>query len=263
MIWNMTGGGGGVATIFVSYPYSSTLTCTNGSVTLTATNSTTSRANAHFNVPVAGSWTLTARNGSFSATETVSVSVGGSYFVELYYKSYLVEEGIIKVTPVLSDPNNIKNNLDANGNDIYESYFAPRHTWFFCTRGNYGNHHCEVMFPVTITYATRLAFERLPWVTPPGQGGFVPENPRDYVAFHGARGGFMRTATTDTSPGTNYQISKIYEGGIQSDWLMQINGEITYTDLTRFSGSGYASLGWESMSGGLLGVEVKNFYVEY
>ena len=261
MILNMTGGGGGIATIFVSYPYSSTLTCTNGTITLTATNPTTSRANAFFNVPSTGTWTITAKNNSFTASNTVVAAVGGSYFVELYYRSYFIQDGIIKVTPVFNDPNNIFNNLDASGNDIYESYYKPRHTWFFCTRGSWGNHHAEVMFPVTITYAKRLVFVNGADYNPPGGGG-TPSGGLANMVYHSDRG-FMPNYTTDINPGTNKQMVTIYDGGVYTEGLSQLGSLYIYTDLEGFSGSGYAAMGWESFSGGLLGLEVKHFYLEY
>ena len=253
----MTGGGGGVATIFVSYPYSSTLTCTNGSVTLTATNSTTSRANAHFNIPATGNWTLTAKSGSFSASETVTVSVGGSYFVELYYKSYLIENGIIKVTPVFNDSSNIKQNVDPNGVDCYDWYCAPKHIWMFNTIG-WAGHHALVMFPVTITYATRLVYESGSEYSPRGGGG----TPTSTLVEHTDRG-FTPNYTTNSSHGTNKQMAIYYNGGIWSEGLNMI-GQFIYTDLKGYSGSGYATIGWESSNtGAFTRVEVKNFYVEY
>lgn len=257
MIWNMTGGGGGVATIFVSYPYSSTVTCTNGSATLTATNSTTSRAYTYFNVPSTGTWTVSCRNNNFSDSATVSVSVGETYYVELHYKSYIVQEGILKVTPQFNDANQIKQNLDPNGNDCYESYCKPRHIWMFCTFG-WDDHHAEVMFPVNITYATRLVYESGSEYTPPGGGG----TPTNNKVYHTDRG-FVPNLITSTNKGTNRQMATIYNGGGYAEGLNMIDNFV-YFDLEGFTGSGYATIGWEAgTAGNHTRVEVKNYYVEY
>ena len=62
------------ASIVVSYPVGSTLTATNGSITLTATDTT---GNYTFVVPMAGTWTITATDGNNTATTEVIVSAEG------------------------------------------------------------------------------------------------------------------------------------------------------------------------------------------
>lgn len=62
------------ASIVVTYPAGSTLTAKNGSITLTATDTT---GNYTFVVPMAGTWTITATDGNNTATTEVIVSAEG------------------------------------------------------------------------------------------------------------------------------------------------------------------------------------------
>lgn len=62
------------ASIVVAYPAGSTLTATNGNITLTATDTT---GNYTFVVPMAGTWTITATDGNNTATTEVIVSAEG------------------------------------------------------------------------------------------------------------------------------------------------------------------------------------------
>lgn len=79
------------ATITVTYPSGSTLTCSNGSTTLTATTTTGSYT---FTVPSSGTWTIKAVSGSQSASKTVSItSDGQSASVTLSFTLYLYNAG--------------------------------------------------------------------------------------------------------------------------------------------------------------------------
>lgn len=62
------------ATINVTYPAGSTLTCTDGVTTLTATTTTGSYS---FTVPNAGTWTVKSTNGSQSASKAISITTDG------------------------------------------------------------------------------------------------------------------------------------------------------------------------------------------
>lgn len=82
------------AAIGVTYPAGSTLTCTNGTSTLTA--KTTSGQWA-FAIPEAGTWTVTATDGSNSKSQSVSINSEGQFeSVELSYALVIIENG----TPV-------------------------------------------------------------------------------------------------------------------------------------------------------------------
>ena len=83
-------GGGGTklfAAIGVTYPVGSTLTCTNGTKTLTAKNTSGQWV---FAIPEIGIWTVTATDGSDTASEAVQITAEGqSVSVELsYYTNY-------------------------------------------------------------------------------------------------------------------------------------------------------------------------------
>ena len=62
------------AVIGVTYPSGSTCTCTNGSKTLTAKDTT---GKALFVIPSAGTWTVKAVSGSKSKSKTVSITAEG------------------------------------------------------------------------------------------------------------------------------------------------------------------------------------------
>lgn len=68
------GGGIPYAIIGVTYPSGSTCTCTNGSKTLTAKDTS---GKAIFVIPSAGTWTVKAVKGSQSASKAVSITVEG------------------------------------------------------------------------------------------------------------------------------------------------------------------------------------------
>lgn len=68
------GGGTPYAAIGVTYPSGSVCTCTNGTLTLTA-NDTTGKA--LFVIPSAGTWTVKAVSGSKSKSKTVSITAEG------------------------------------------------------------------------------------------------------------------------------------------------------------------------------------------
>ena len=76
-----TGGGGKLfAIIAVTYPAGSVCTCSNGTRTLKAKDTS---GKALFNVPSVGTWTVTAVNGDETASETIDVHESESYTVEL------------------------------------------------------------------------------------------------------------------------------------------------------------------------------------
>lgn len=74
-IYVLSGGAGKVyAVIGVTYPSGSTCTCTNGSKTLTAKDTS---GKAMFVIPYAGTWTVKAVSGSKSTSKTVSITAEG------------------------------------------------------------------------------------------------------------------------------------------------------------------------------------------
>ena len=88
-----TGGGSGklVAVIGVTYPAGSTCTCTNGSKTLTAKDTT---GKAIFVIPSAGTWIVTAVSGSKSKSTAVSITAEGQVeVVTLIFETVLWEAG--------------------------------------------------------------------------------------------------------------------------------------------------------------------------
>jgi hypothetical protein len=79
------------AIIGVTYPSGSVCTCSNGSVTLTAKDTT---GKALFVIPSAGTWTVKAVSGSKSTSKAVSITAEGQVeTVELVYELYIFKSG--------------------------------------------------------------------------------------------------------------------------------------------------------------------------
>lgn len=79
------------AIISVAYPSGSVCTCTNGTLTLTAKDTS---GKAIFVIPSAGTWTVTAVSGSQSTSKTVSITAEGQVeIVELTYGLYIFKNG--------------------------------------------------------------------------------------------------------------------------------------------------------------------------
>ena len=79
------------AIIGVTYPSGSTCTCTNGSKTLTAKNTS---GKAIFVIPSAGTWTVTAVSDSESTSKAVSITAEGQVAtVTLTYELILFDGG--------------------------------------------------------------------------------------------------------------------------------------------------------------------------
>ena len=79
------------AVIGVTYPSGATCTCTNGSKTLTAKDTT---GKALFVIPSAGTWTVTAVSGSKSASKAVSITAEGQVEnVVLAYEFFIFKNG--------------------------------------------------------------------------------------------------------------------------------------------------------------------------
>lgn len=90
-ITNSSGIGKIYAVIGVTYPSGSTCTCTNGSKTLTAKNTS---GKAIFVIPSAGTWTVKAVSGSKSTSKTVSITAEGQVeTVVLAYELVLFDNG--------------------------------------------------------------------------------------------------------------------------------------------------------------------------
>lgn len=100
------------AIISVTYPEGSVCTCSNGSVTLTAKDTT---GKALFVIPSAVTWTVTAVSGSKSTSKTVSITAEGQVeTVTLMFETILWEAG--------SDQNTSLTGGFETNNTSYSSY---------------------------------------------------------------------------------------------------------------------------------------------
>ena len=91
------GMGGGAENLFaaigVTYPAGSTLTCYNGSKTFKAKTTTGQWV---FAIPEAGTWTVTATDGTNSKSQSVRITSEGQVeSVRLIYPLYLVKNGVM------------------------------------------------------------------------------------------------------------------------------------------------------------------------
>lgn len=93
MIYVLSGEAAPYAAIGVTYPSGSTVTCTNGSKTLKAKDTS---GKALFAIPSAGTWTVKAVKGSKSTSKTVSITAEGQVkTVTLTYQMILFDNGVI------------------------------------------------------------------------------------------------------------------------------------------------------------------------
>lgn len=91
MIYVLSGGTKLFAAIGVTYPAGSTCTCTNGSKTLKAKNTS---GQCVFAIPEAGTWIVTATNGTNTKSQNVEItSEGQSVSVKLVYTCFLFDKG--------------------------------------------------------------------------------------------------------------------------------------------------------------------------
>ena len=96
LVFNMVGGGSGggsdtYAFIIVDYPAGSTCTASDGTTTLTAPDTSGSWV---CKVPNAGTWTITATDGTDTASTAVSITTEGQReIVTLEYRVYLFKAG--------------------------------------------------------------------------------------------------------------------------------------------------------------------------
>ncbi len=106
MIYVMSGGGTKLfAAIGVTYPAGSTLTCTNGTKTLTAKNTSGQWV---FAIPETGTWTVTATQGTSTKSQSVSITKEGQFeSVTLSYSLVLYNNGVSAVPFIgKKSPNN-------------------------------------------------------------------------------------------------------------------------------------------------------------
>ena len=109
------------AIIGVTYPEGSVCTCSNGSVTLTAKDTT---GKALFVIPTAGTWTVKAVSGSKSTSKAVSITAEGQVeTVELTYGLYIFKNGSgltsgysIKSNSIISAPTVSGDTISWSGN---------------------------------------------------------------------------------------------------------------------------------------------------
>ncbi len=89
MIFNIIYGKAAFATINASTQYSSSFTCSDGTITLSASGTSVS-----FVVPKSGTWTVTCTYGGVTKSNNVSVTTyGGTYSTSFTFTKYLYHDG--------------------------------------------------------------------------------------------------------------------------------------------------------------------------
>lgn len=94
------GGGIPYAIIGVTYPAGSVCTCTNGTLTLTAKDTS---GKAIFVIPSAGTWTVTAVSGSKSTSKTVLITAEGQAVTVTLAYDYIIFSNATGLNSVYSD----------------------------------------------------------------------------------------------------------------------------------------------------------------
>lgn len=91
MIYVMSGGGKAFAVIGVNYPEGSTCTCSDGTKTLKLKDTS---GQGLFLIPYAGTWTVTATDGTNTKSESVEISTEGQIAeINLAYETYIFKSG--------------------------------------------------------------------------------------------------------------------------------------------------------------------------
>lgn len=120
MIYVMSGGGTKLfAAIGVTYPEGSVLTCTNGTKTLTAKNTSGQWV---FAIPETGTWTVTATDGTNTSSKSVEITAEGqNVSVNLAYRTegYLYNAGVFNEDYQHEELKNTKCTITYNESDIY------------------------------------------------------------------------------------------------------------------------------------------------
>lgn len=90
----VSGSGTPYAVIGATYPAGSTCTCTNGTRTVTLKDTS---GTGLFKIPYAGTWTVTATNGTDTVSQSVTITVKGQVeTVTLDYVPYIIKNGKIQ-----------------------------------------------------------------------------------------------------------------------------------------------------------------------
>ena len=96
----VSGSGTPYAVIGATYPAGSTCTCTNGTRTVTLKDTS---GTGLFKIPYAGTWTVTATNGTQTKSFAVSITAEGQVEkVTLSYTLYIVQAGVIQASGLSS-----------------------------------------------------------------------------------------------------------------------------------------------------------------
>ena len=106
MIFNIIYGKAAFATINASTQYSSSFTCSDGTITLSASGTSVS-----FVVPKSGTWTVTCTYGGTTKSNTVSVTTyGGTYSTSFTFIKYLYHNGVQDVawSDILADSDSMR-----------------------------------------------------------------------------------------------------------------------------------------------------------
>lgn len=263
MLFNLRGGGsGGVACAYVTYPAGTTLTCTNGSLTITDTNSSsTNRKGVCIRIPTVGTWTFSCTSGNYSDTKTIGVANGGSYQVDLNFREYMIRNGVVQTTVLFNTDRIYEDVRDKDGNPLPHKY---PNTIVYVTN-NWSGHCAMVMFPFDVTNFYRIVWD---------DGG--PDEEREGA---GVTSGVLTTSTWNQGfgtltpvnypPGSDYTMSNDRAMAMFDKWAY-INNNMSgsksykykYLDVSNLSGLRYITIQWTPFDGYQINVSIKDLYGE-
>ena len=263
MIFNMVGSGsGGVGCAYVTYPANSTLTWTNGTLTNTDTNSSTTRRKALcIKFKTIGSWTISCSDGTNTDSKVISVSNEGAYIVDLYFRQYMIRNGVVQSTVYFNTDRIYEDVRDKDGNPV-------PHTWpntIVYVTNNWGGHCAMVMFPFDVTNYVRIVKD---------DGG--PDGERETSEI---TSGILTTSTWNMGfgtltpvnypPGSDYILSNDRALSMFDRWAyLGVNGsgqgsyKYRYLDVSNLSGLRYITIQWTPFDGYQMNTSIKDLYGE-
>lgn len=201
----VSGGAKPFGYIFVTYPAGSSVTCTKGSTTLSAENTSGQWV---FAIPEAGAWTVAATDGTNTKSESVSITAEGqSVSVELSYQLVLFD--------------------GANGGDVTSL------TGGWAMYGHDSDYHSSSVTSNSLYFAyTDTASSTHTWAFNTIKAIDISKYKTLYVDVSSVTGGGNIHIAKNASATDSYDASASANGGIAS------------LDVSSFNGSYYIGLGF-------------------
>ncbi len=222
------------AVIGVTYPSGSVCTCTNGTLTLTAKDTS---GKALFVIPSAGTWTVTAVSGSKSTSKTVSINAEGqAETVTLMFELVLFDGSnggdVTALTGGWEADGHVSSNIVFSvGSDrisfnyaITQTQGTIKRTWFIYTKNSINMANYTTLH---ITFATMSGGDK--WGI-----GVNTEIPSDFYSDNPSLTAKTATTTIKNNQTLTLSISNISKGYVMAYVSKSFDGSISMAcDITR------------------------------